>query len=335
MALPALTKTWQYALNNSWGTSGSALIDHQIVMRSIKNALKAFATNAWTVRGSSNGSTAGMDTTDRWSANGDLVWAASGAAHSWIVLRQAAIAGAAEVCIDLTPLENGVQGPRATIVWSASAGFTGGSVTNRPTATDEMVLLNGVSWMGTTSASSSFTARGHMRMSSDGQATRVLVHVANVPVSLWLFDKAQNPATGWSNPSVALALGATSGSDSVLTYAKLWAAANARARVGAITASVYFATLGHGGLGTGQRITSAGSVSGEWPMMPIACVSETASAVELLTGRTEGQRGLFDVWYGSTGLGNPSDYYPSGGSKTFVQHGCWILPNDGTTIATT
>lgn len=335
MALPALTKTWQYSLNNVFVTTGSALTDHRQVMRGAKNALIGFGSTPWAVRGSSNSTVAALDSVDRWAANGDLVWADGGSAHSWIVLRQAGIATNTEVCIDLIPLTNSVQGPRATIVYSATAGFTGGSTTARPTATDEIVLLSNVSWMGTTAGTASFTAIVHARMSTDGQATRVIIHMGGVPVAFWLFDKPQSPCTGWATPTIAIALGATSASDSVLTYAKLWAAANGRARVGATNASIYFGTLGHGGLASGQRLTAIGPVSSEWPIMPMAVISETAGAAQVLAPGAESTRGVFDLFYGSTGLGSPSDYYPSGGSKTFVQHGCLILPNNGSIISTT
>jgi hypothetical protein len=91
MALPTAVKTHQYDVNVAYAALGTAAADYKRLLRGIKNTLIGFASNAWTVVGSSSGIAAGLDAVDRWSADSDLVQAAAGNAHSWIVLKQAQI----------------------------------------------------------------------------------------------------------------------------------------------------------------------------------------------------------------------------------------------------
>lgn len=102
---------------------------------------------AITVAGSSDGSTAGMDLVDRWLSTftpGVLTMGAGGNAHAWIVLKfpsgicsLAGGKGPVYLCIDLDEA-NGASTQYLSLVVSFS-GFTGGSTTNRPTATDEIL----------------------------------------------------------------------------------------------------------------------------------------------------------------------------------------------------
>jgi hypothetical protein len=81
MPLPSLDKTWLYDPNVAYPAQGTAAADYKRMLRGIKNSLKAFASNAWTVVGSSNSSAAGLDAVDRWSADSDLVGNTAGNAH--------------------------------------------------------------------------------------------------------------------------------------------------------------------------------------------------------------------------------------------------------------
>jgi len=93
MTVPTNQKTWPTTyLNQAVAAQGSADATSKLLIRTLKNSLIGFASNPWTVRGSSNSVAAGMDQVDRWSANSNLVWNSEGSAHSWIVLRQTGIA---------------------------------------------------------------------------------------------------------------------------------------------------------------------------------------------------------------------------------------------------
>jgi len=199
MALPTLTKTWQHNVNNAIAALGSALADNRRLLRSIKNALVGFGTNPWTVRYSSSSAVAGTagDGVDRWSADSDLVWAAAASAHSWIVLRQTGIATNYEVCFSLEGAS--ATGVAMLAVVSFSAGFTGGSTTARPTATDEQIFTL-TNWSGN---GADVASRWSVMQSTDGQCTRVLVCISGSVTLYWIMDRPANPSTGWANPSVS------------------------------------------------------------------------------------------------------------------------------------
>src|SRR4051812_42695947 len=113
MALPSLTKTWNFLVNALIPATGSSLNDNRTLLKSIKDALKGSGTwtdsaganlggapaGAWTTRYWWDSVTAGTagDGVDRWGAIGNLVWANAGSAHSWYALRQTGIATNFEV----------------------------------------------------------------------------------------------------------------------------------------------------------------------------------------------------------------------------------------------
>lgn len=151
------------ALNRTWYTRAEvAISDFTTALRtnqSILWALKALlmqqiaggtvgtggapvAGAAWTCAGSSDGTTAGMDAVDRWTAafdNTKLVPAFAGSAHSWIVLQAPAALGAYQLCIDY----NNTSGFNWTVVLTKTTLFTGGSTTARPTSATEYIVSNG------------------------------------------------------------------------------------------------------------------------------------------------------------------------------------------------
>jgi hypothetical protein len=91
----------------------------------------------WTVVSSSNGTTSGAS--DNWSTVADIVQAAAGVAHSWVVLQSpTALDGgtAWQVCIDLSSATT-----TQCIIAIAKTAFTGGSTTARPTSVDEVASV--------------------------------------------------------------------------------------------------------------------------------------------------------------------------------------------------
>jgi hypothetical protein len=92
----------------------------------------------WTCAGSSDSVTAAMDGTNRLLANANWVRASAGTAHSWIVLKSPTTGfGPAPVYI----LLDYSTGSNDTVAVAYSKlGFTGGSTTAAPTATDEFAI---------------------------------------------------------------------------------------------------------------------------------------------------------------------------------------------------
>jgi hypothetical protein len=218
MAAPALQKTWQFSVNQDLNTLGSYTTDRQRLLRTIKNSLIGFALSPWTVRGSSNGTTAGMDAVDRWVNNTDLNWNSASSAHSWIVLRQAGLGTNIDLLISCNTKDQG-NNPRYLTVLIAvdGVGFTGGTTTADPTATETISTLLQPSftspvqtglgyWMRGDNAST-FDCALHCLQSSDGQCTRVGVFVGGSPVMWLILDKLRNPVTGLTLPIFASWIG--------------------------------------------------------------------------------------------------------------------------------
>ncbi len=328
MSLPTKSKTYATRPSIAAGGTGVVLTDHRDVLLEAMTSLLGTGGSLYTCLGSSDSVTAALDNANRWSGPTKLVWANAPTAHSWIILREATTLQ--ELCFALDTLDGAAQGPRMTVVSSpAGTSFAGGTINNRPTAANEIVHLDGEKWLGTSAGSAPFAARVHFIKSSDGMAAQLWIHVSDVPVALWRFDQAQDPVAGWATKQWGLVLGATSPGDSVLTTAKLWSNANVRLRNGATHGIAYLASWGYAAQPAAQRQQAAGAISGNYKMFPMALFSDSAGLADQLTGITPGTRGAWDMLYGSTARGQPTDYYPADGSKLWVQNGCLISPWDG------
>ena len=128
MALPTLEKTWQILPNQQVGVITGGLQEAvKYMLLGVKDRLIGVTLGAWTVVGSSDSSSANLSGTDLWVDKDDLVWNTAGNAHSWMVLRNTAIATNFEICIDLSQAASDFD--NLTFVYSHTAGFTGGSIT--------------------------------------------------------------------------------------------------------------------------------------------------------------------------------------------------------------
>jgi hypothetical protein len=140
-------KTWQTALNVTPSDNATVLGLSRSYLWFVKAFLKGEVGGAtaglWTCVGSSDSVTAGMDGTDRWGATYDgtkIVRASGAVAHSWIVLKSPnfTAGGIAAVPFYMILQYNGTLDYQAIFIFSKAAP-TGGSITARPTATDEWV----------------------------------------------------------------------------------------------------------------------------------------------------------------------------------------------------
>lgn len=223
MSVPATIRTWQFQVNQVLAPLGTTVLNNQAEMFAIKQSLKgagswtdstgaaAVSSGNWVVTGSSDGvgGFGNNDGIDRWAASTNLIWAAAGVNHSWIVLEQAGIPGATnnfQLCIDLS---NASQ-YNGTIVVSPDSTFAGGTATARPTAADERVLINNTTWGG---VNGDGPQRLHVLKTSDGTSTRIVaLRTSNAgsggwTVLFWLFDLPIDTLSAWTNPTAALALG--------------------------------------------------------------------------------------------------------------------------------
>lgn len=340
MSLPALTKTWHFNVNNAVAAQANLTATARLTLRSMKNAMlgtgswtdsagsSATPTNNWTVSGSSNTSTAGMDGTDRWAADSDLVWS-NAATGSWIVLRQAQVSTKYEVLLYLGSVSN----TNATIgvYVSPNAGFgtanggTNGATNARPTATDEILVATSAAWGMSTSNTA---VRWHVLKSSDGKLTRAFMCRDGFASALWSFEVPSNPVTGWSNPSIGVIHGASTAplASSVLLPSAFSGAARfvgtgATAMALAFTGEAIRTSTAASELVV-ERVLAANDLSGEFPLYPIGLYSTT--------GTSQGRHGtVTDMWWGLTNLAE-STTYPNDGSRQMCQFGNLVVPWNGT-----
>lgn len=314
MTLPTLAKTWQFstvAFNLAIPAQGSAGATNKRIMRTLKNALIGFPSNPWTVVSSSNSIVA--NSSDNWNSDADIV--NSGGAHSWIVLEQAGINGNFQVCIDCNNATASFQ--IATIVISNNAGFTGGSTSARPTATDETVIINIGNWTG---ISTDIASRLSVMQSSDGECTRIYLAASGTSRMLCIFDKPAQPVTGWVNPSYTLWILDP-------TFANMFSNYNGKMRHSSTNGNAVMTTEGYGTV-MGTQDTAWGNIpneiSSEWNMFTVGIASNTVGC--------RGRHGyLYDLWTGSASIAT-GDSYPGDASNQFAQFGTIILPWNGGAI---
>lgn len=192
------TKTWQFDIRDHNNTVTRATNQTQTLLN-IKDILVSFTSNPWTVRYSCDSVTAGTagDGVDRWIDVGDLVHNTSGNAHSWIVLAQSGLGGL-QIVLDY---DSGAGGEElVSIIISLSSGFTGGTTTARPTATDEISWISQSEFVGATTGISPVIVNG--MMSSDGECTRLILTSENQIDKYFAIEKLKDSVDNWTTPYV-------------------------------------------------------------------------------------------------------------------------------------
>lgn len=164
-----LTRTWSAQAQNQTITETTQTEQCQQLLyafkRFIVGANPAVAAGAWTVDRSSDGS-ANAGAADYWAASTNIVWAAAGSNHSWIVFKSPAgfvSGGYVYLLIDC----QGATVTSAKFEW-ASAAYTGGSLTAAPTSTASQAMGTSttIQWHRTTSFP--FNTRWHGSRNSVG-----------------------------------------------------------------------------------------------------------------------------------------------------------------------
>lgn len=331
MTLPTLSKTWQMNVNQTVTAQGSGNATAARIMRTLKNLLKGFALNPWTCSGSSNAGgslavptgAAALDGVDRWTTDADIAITSTSARHSWIVLRQDGIASHYELCLDLLNAGNAVT---IAIVISPGATFTGGSATARPTATDELVLFGNTIWLDGQNTQHQI----NVWQSTDGQCTRVIIYdAASTVCTFWLFDKPQNPVSGWNKPSVSIAFG--NNLSSAISYSSL--ATNIANMQGFGTTPLRVQLTGEGSdTNFLANTTSIGTIINDfdsnWSIFPIGFISSTIA--------NRGRLGnLFDLWWKPSGVADGDTFPNDSANRQFVAFACLLFPwtGDSTTAS--
>jgi len=326
MALPVLTKTWNFDVNNSIAVGGT-FVGYGELMFQWKTFLTTAGSSPWTVVSSSDG--VGNVGVDLWiSALACNVHDNAGANHSWIVLANAALG--IEFCVECIKSGGGQSTIMSSFI-SEAVGFTGGTATNRPTAADEIdtsATANRHQW----AAGLDLTVNPgilHMQMSDDGDCTRWWIYVAGVIRMLMAIEKPKLPVSGWSPPWLCVA---PVNYYAATAYTPSYSHLNdintvTRSRAGGVVNSLYLTSEGAVSSMLGQTQTWANDLDGNaWPFFPIGLFSTLAGS--------RGRHGeVFDLWWGST---NPADgdAYPADLTRQFVTVGDLIVPwvGDGSTM---
>ena len=314
MTMPSITKTYQFS-KGIYGAGLTLIDDSKAFQLGLKNALIGFASSPWTVSGSSNSVAAGIDGYDRWLTASNLVWANSGIAHSWIVLRQTGILSTFELCIDL----NYSSGNHvASIVVSPNA-FTGGSITARPTATNERVLISTTAFLQT---ANSFPNGLAVMQSTDGYVTRIITMSKDGWIAPYLsFEVPKNPVSGWTSPWLATCYTNISGVSN--TSAGFSATARYVGRVGTTDFTAFLGGEGFNGTLL-HKLNRANSYTQQYPILPISVISETGGA--------RGRIGeLMDAWWITPSNNDITaiSLWPDGTSRAYIQLGEMLFPWDG------
>ncbi len=321
MSLPALTKSWQFNVNNvvlpdsNWPW-------HQKLLLSLKNALIGFPLNPWVVVGSCDSLSFAMDGTDYWSDYPDLIWDWSADPHAWIVLEN--VAGV-QLCLDLNYRRD--YDPHQLKGYMSSGGlFTGGSTTVRPTATDEHNIMTGASnaWFGAETTNPLLDYVWHMWHSEDGAVTRLIGFYQNNPHTIWRFEKFQDARAGHAVP---YGFGIYSGTrvTNMVDIADQEDADQMRSDHGGVDLAIYCIGLGR----SGKNMMELGDASVLEEIDGDAEFAEVGYLCDTIGGR--GPKGkAYDMWWGQYQVVWAGDTYPDNASaRDFVQFGCFIFPWTG------
>jgi len=323
MALPTLIKTWQFQVNNQVPAQGSSLATSRAMMRAIKNSL--IGTGAWTnsangaiavtnpmtVAGSANGAGGfGMDGVDRWAADANLVWAASGSPHSWFVFNHPS---GAQILFDLNSATDTVM--RMGI--SPSGAYAGGSNTDRPTAADENIFSPAISW----GCAGNATHRWHVLKSSDGLIFRVVINTGGATRGFWQMETVNNRIGAfWPEPTVITLDG--SNASTVATTGDLMSTASTvlpKGRDDTANISLVWTCEGVNSQALNLLETTPIDKTGENPMFPAGLYSITAGHIGPIAS-------LIDAWWGLANFADGTTYPALGTLDQFVQFSDVIMP---------
>lgn len=312
MALPTLEKTWQFNVNQVSATSGVAATDVINMWFLIKQTLTGFASNPWTVARSSNSVT--VANSDLWLTSANVV--PGNDPHSWIVFQQSSMGtGPFQLLIDLYNY-NGIG--YGNVYVSHGVGFTGGTTATRPTASDEVAIVENNAIISPNTARDLIVS---CMMSSTGDSTRLLVFGSGVCLLMYLFETVSDSLLTYKG----LSFGTT---NSTIPTAASHVASSSNPWYGKRTNN-YSAMLGTEVYNDSTTVVAANSgaisdITNAYAIAPLSAHSETAGSRGRI-GR------IADMWLGSAAIPTGSTYPTSPDDKEFLQINQFIFPWNGAT----
>lgn len=131
MSLPERERSYEYAVNVAYVSTGSGYTDRRKLIYGFQGGMRAWTNNPYTMVGSCDASTYGYPGPD-WSDYNDVI---AGSSFSWMILENPVFGW--QLLISM--MSNNYYW---YLGFSPAAGFTGGNTTTRPTATDEKNLAD-------------------------------------------------------------------------------------------------------------------------------------------------------------------------------------------------
>lgn len=331
MPLPVFQKTWTITPNDITATSGVAATDAKNATLKLKNKLLGLG---FTTGYSCSSTVAGTvnDGVDRWATTANLVWNSTTGVRSWYVFKNTTIGSNFQVLIKCYSTTN------ASVYYlgievSPSAGFTGGSTTTNPTATDAITLTQGTTgesgwWSGPWSVAAGFTF--HTWVSTDGEHVRIVICTsANTkPMGLIMFGKLYNPPDGHATPAFyASAYSSWTETNGYLRYADLYEAANVHGYNGGGYLMHLGAHESYVDGAIGERQVAVNDLTGYWPISPCVLI---APSLLLLSNQSGVMGEIPDLWWASTGLTVEGTTFDTA-TRQMVLWNNLIFPWDGVT----
>ncbi len=335
MVLPVLQKTWEIDANIAIADTQSST-NNKTLMFELVSSLVGFVNTPCTIWGSCNGaggagSFGNNDGINRWISVANLVWANPGSNHSWIVINFPGVGAKTSICIDLSVASTATE--VCTIIMSPGAGFglinggLDGTATARPTATDEIALVNNTSWGGQVS----WTAQKlHLWHSTDGQCTRIAVARQGNIALLAMIEKAKDISVPAWDGVVGVWVCTSANNGTISTYDNLFNnSASYKIRFSGTNYGLYPSVERCWALGSNNMnsfFTFPLDVFNEWPIFPLIGLWGSAIPVRVKFGN------LYDFYYGAALLAVNGDSYPSACSNQFWQIGTVVLPGNGSAL---
>lgn len=325
MALPTLSKNWEFSVNIAAASSTDDETDCDETILAMKDALTDGVTFTvpWTVALSSDGTT--TDASDLWADIGDIVHAAAPTAHSWIVLEAPS---GFQLCFD-TGFTNSLP-ERWGVYYSPSGGFSGGSTTARPTASDEVELSSSTTAIFPTTT---FDSKVHCIMSDDGEETRLFVMVGGVTLLALITSELASADI----PDPTFIHFASVGAGEMLGTSGLWNNGVTRIVDGAAAVEARYTAeciMTSSSLSTFRAFASytvANPWTSEFHIAPVGVGGPIGTSQQGKVGNVP------DLWWGQQ-VNNTGDQYPAPPDtplQQFTQFGVFVVPWNGTVAQVT
>jgi hypothetical protein len=278
----------------------------------IKNGLAS-----WEVVGSCDSVNFNMSGTDLLTGSSKIVFSTGN--HSWIVLKQPLQGNLPEklqVCLDYNHSSSVAY--NVTVVFSIGAGFSGGSLSSRPTATDEVVVNSIAQVLINTVVNGSCGV--NCVKSDDGKVTRMILSKDGIleTKAYWAFEELLDVESYWTSKTIAVV--------APLTHAGLNGASNlfnyqGGSNSGRLSwASTIDKALSDSGAPTTMHRPDYG---GAWPVFPCGVFNDL--------GASRGKLGnCADLYAASYNVPNGQYFAGAGGGDfQFVNIGGIVFPWNG------